>query len=67
MQSFSGAPCRALRGLRTEPLAELRVEALVKLYIELLAKLPVVVTSQSDHAKRWSTEPKSLILPQLTS
>ena len=41
MQSFKGAPCRALRGLRTEPLAEIRVEALVKLCIELLAKVPV--------------------------
>src|SRR6266566_2504908 len=39
MQSFGGAPCRALRGLRREPLAELCVEALVKLSVELLAKL----------------------------
>jgi hypothetical protein len=41
MQSFKGAPYRALRGLCRESLAELRVEALVKLYIELPAKLPV--------------------------
>jgi hypothetical protein len=41
MQSFQGAPYRALRGLYTEPLAELCVKTLVKLYIELLAKLPV--------------------------
>src|SRR6266576_2616545 len=39
VQSFGGAPCRALRGLRREPLAELCVEALVKLSVELLAKL----------------------------
>src|SRR6266700_3619228 len=39
MQSFGGAPCRALRGLRREPLAELYIEALVKLSVELLAKL----------------------------
>ena len=39
MQSFGGAPCRALRGLRREPLAELCVEAQVKLSVELLAKL----------------------------
>src|SRR6266576_3755696 len=39
VQSFGGAPCRALRGLRREPLAELCVGALVKLSVELLAKL----------------------------
>ena len=39
MQSFDGAPCRALRGLHREPLAELCIEALVKLSVELLAKL----------------------------
>src|SRR6266571_4230539 len=39
VQSFSGAPCRALRGLRREPLAELCIEALVKLSVELLVKL----------------------------
>src|SRR6266702_8488489 len=39
VQSFGGAPCRALRGLRREPLAKLCVKALVKLSVELLAKL----------------------------
>ena len=41
MQSFSGALCRALRGLYREPLVELYVEALVKLSVELLGKFRI--------------------------
>ena len=37
--SLSTAPCRALRELRREPLAELRVELLVEILAEILAEL----------------------------
>jgi hypothetical protein len=40
MQSFKGAPCRALRGLYIEPLAEPLVKLLVKPLVECCVELP---------------------------
>ena len=61
MQSFGGAPCRALRGLRREPLAELCVGALVKLSVELLAKLRAELLAKCRARLATVTLPPTII------